>query len=159
MSSKPTKVKAQPNTVADASSPRALAKQLNSQTQKFFELARRGNFEDIARLTTKDFSFIDDRGFVGLRAQCFTSLQSMVSKPSPEDTVLKVKAFTLNDVQTRVYEGVAIETMLYSDNVSVSNKAEARSESFNRTFRVTNVWVKQGEGWQVASTQLTPVSV
>jgi hypothetical protein len=156
MSAKPKK--AQQNTVADAASPRALAKQLNSQTRKFFDLARRGTFEDVARLTTKDFSFIDDRGFMGLAARCFTSLQSMVSNPNPEDTVLKVKEFSLNDVQTRVYEGVVIETMLYSDNVSVRNKAEGRAESFNRTFRVTNVWVKQGEGWQVASTQLTPVS-
>jgi hypothetical protein len=157
MSAKPTKAKQ--SAVADAANPRALAKQLNSQTQKFFDLARRGNFKDIARLTTKDFSFIDDRGFMAAAASCFVSLESMVSNPNPEDTVLKVKEFTLNDVQTRVYEGVVIETMLYNDNVSVRNKAEGRAESFNRTFRVTNVWVKQGEGWQVASTQLTPVSV
>jgi hypothetical protein len=153
------KTKGRQDVVAGAASPQALAKQLNSQTKKFFDLARRGNFKDIARLATKDFSFIDDRGFMMAAARCVVSLESMVSNPNPEGTVLKVKNFSLDDVQTRVYDGVVIETMLYSDNVSVSNKAEARAESFNRTFRVTNVWVKQGEGWQVASTQLTPVSV
>jgi hypothetical protein len=86
-------------------------------------------------------------------------LEDMVSNPNPEATILRVKDFSVNDVRTRVYGDVAIETMLYSDNVSVRNKAEARNESFSRTFRVTNVWVRQGEGWQVASTQLTTVSV
>lgn len=150
--------KGRQDAVAGAASPQALAKQLNGQTQKFFELARRGNFKDIARLTTKDYSFIDDRGFMAAGGACFVSLESMVSNPNPQDTILKVKDFSVSGVQTRVYDGVAIETMLYSDNVSVRNKAEARNESFNRTFRVTNIWVKQGEGWQVASTQLTPVS-
>jgi len=153
------KPKERQDVVADPTSPRALAKQLNGQTKKFFDLARRGNFKDIARLTTKDFSFIDDRGFMAAGSSCFVSLESMISNPNPVDTVLKVKAFSLDDVKTRVYGDVAIETMLYSDNVSVSNKAEARAESFNRTFRVTNVWVRQGEGWQVASTQLTSVTV
>lgn len=141
----------------NATSPRALAKQLNTQTQKFFDLARRGNFKDIARLATKDFSFIDDRGTMALAASCVQSLESMVSNPNPEATILKVRDFNISDVQTRVYGDAVIETMLYSDNVAVSNKTEARNDTFGRTFRVTNVWVRQGEGWQVASTQLTPV--
>lgn len=157
MSARPTK--GRQAVVADAKTRQALVKQLNTQTKKFFDLSRRGNFKEIARLTTKDFSFIDDRGFMAAAGACFESLESIVSNPDPTATVLKVKDFNLADVQTRVYGDVAIETMLYSDNVSVRNKAEARSESFSRTFRVTNVWVKQGDGWQVASTQLTPVRV
>jgi ketosteroid isomerase-like protein len=156
----PTKTaKGRQTAIATTTDTRALAKQLNSQTKKFFDLARRGNFKEIASFTTEDFSFIDDRGVVGLRASCIVSMESMVSNPNPEATILKVKDFSVNDVQTRVYGDMAIETMLYSDNVSVSNKSEARAESFSRTFRVTNVWVRQGGGWQVASTQLTPVSV
>jgi hypothetical protein len=156
----PTKTaKGRQTAIAAATDTRALAKQLNSQTKKFFDLARRGNFKEIVSFATKDFSFIDDRGAMALAASCVQSLESMVSNPNPEATILKVKDFSVNDVNTRFYGDVAIETMLYSDNVSVSNKAEARAESFSRTFRVTNVWVRQGEGWQVASTQLTPVRV
>lgn len=157
MSTKATK--SRQNVVPDATSRQTLVKQLNDQSKKFFELAKRGNFNDIADLATEDFSFIDDRGVMAMRASCIESMQSMVSSQNPEATLLKVKDFNVSNVQTRVYGDAVIETMIYSDNVSIRNKAEARNETFSRTFRVTNVWVRQGDGWQVASTQMTPVRV
>ena len=142
------------------------AKDLNAASQSLFSAVQRGNIAAVAPALAPDFSFIDERGTVSLRANCVASIQSMVSNPPPDlqklglgpvDTKLKVSSFKVGEVQSRTVGTTVIQTMLYTDNVAVDRLRAKTKSSFSRSFRWTNVWVKGAEGYQLAFTQLTPV--
>ena len=112
----------------------------------------RGNVKAIAGVVADDFTFIDDRGVALRGADCLVSIEDMVSNPPPDRDSLSVESFRVSDVNRRVYGDTVIETMLYSDHVVVKRK-DTSDRPFTRSFRLTNVWVRQNGAMKLASTQ------
>ncbi len=136
----------------------ALRKQIEKQRVNFFQSFKRGDSKAIADLAVDDYVFVDERGASLRSAECFENLRETVSNPDPTaDFAVKIRSPKFDDVSTRVFGDTAIESLIYSDSVSVKRDSAAKAEGFNRSFRVTNVWVRQDDAWKLASTQLTPM--
>lgn len=128
-------------------------KALTGQTIQAFT---RGNVAEIAKLASKDFTFVDGRGVQMSASSCFESLADLVSNPNPEGDSLKIKSFKTSEETRRTFGNTVVETLLYTDNVLYRSKKQSEQE-LHRTFRVTNVWVNEHGSLQLVSMQLTPV--
>lgn len=136
------------------------AREVGTATRNFVKATQLGRVKEMAAALAPDFSFIDERGGMVMAAACMSTLEDKVSNPPPEfENVarLKVNSFNMAEVTTRTFGGTVVETMVYTDNVTVRESTSRKVTTFNRSFRWTNVWVEHEGGYKLALTQLTPI--
>lgn len=135
---------------------RFLDREVKALSRDAIRATTAGDIKSLASVVAKDFTFVDDRGVSLSAGACFQSLRDLVSNPAPDRDALQVKSFRTDEVQRRFYGDTVIETMIYKDNVAVKHKG-VRDREFTRSFRLTNVWVREDDSMKLASLQLTPL--
>jgi hypothetical protein len=140
------------------------ADQLNAVSQSYFQAAKEGNLKQLALVLAPEFHFIDEHGKVFAAAGCLGSLEDAVSRPEsdPDPTrpifdkeKIRVNSFDVKDVNTQRIGEVVIETMLYSDNISVQPPKKRTLVTFDRNFRWTNIWAQSDGTFKMVLTQIT----
>jgi len=142
---------------------RLAVKDLNTVSKSFFRAAQAGSVKELFAVAAPDFRFIDEQGQMMAAAACSASLEETVSNPDPTRVLfdkekLTVNSFNVRSVKTQEVGDTVIETMLYSDNVTILPRNKRRTVTFDRNFRWTNVWAKRGDTFKLVLTQLTPVT-
>lgn len=140
---------------------RLSANQLNTASKTFFRAAQQGSIKELVQVVSPEFRFIDEKGQVQRAAACTASIEETVSNPDPTRKIftkdkIKVNSFNVKSVNTQKIGDVVIETMLYSDNVTVQPRNQRKTVTFDRSFRWTNIWAQSNGGFKLMLTQLTP---
>jgi hypothetical protein len=140
---------------------RLSANQLNTASKTFFRAAQQGSIKELAAVVSPDFRFIDEKGQMLRAAACTASIEETVSNPDPTKKTfakekIKVNSFNVKSANTQKIGDVVIETMLYSDNVTVQPRNQKKTVTFDRNFRWTNIWAQSDGGFKLMLTQLTP---
>lgn len=141
---------------------RLSANQLNTASKTFFRAAQQGSVKELAQVVSPEFRFIDEKGQVQRAAACTASIEETVSNPDPTRKAaatkekMKVNSFKVKGVNTQKIGDVVIETMMYSDNVTVQPRNQKKTVTFDRNFRWTNIWAQSDGGFKLVLTQLTP---
>lgn len=142
---------------------RLAVKDLNAVSKTFFRAAQEGSIKRLAEVAAPEFRFIDEQGQMMAAAACSASLEETVSNPDPTRQIfdkekITVNSFNVSSVKTQEIGDTVIETMLYSDNVTVLPRNKRRRVTFDRNFRWTNIWANRGGTFKLVLTQLTPVT-
>jgi ketosteroid isomerase-like protein len=109
--------------------------------QKWAEAEARGDADALAQLTTDDFHVVGPVGFVLDRQQYLGRYQSGFT---PEEV-------RWDEVEVSDHGDAAITV------AAVTQKASFQDQRADGRFRVTHVFVKQGDGWRVAHAHYSPI--
>jgi hypothetical protein len=109
-------------------------------------------------MVTGDFTWIDETGTQMAMASCVESIEDMVSRPPDSElSRLKVDSFKLGGMQARSFGKSVIETLRYTDTVSILDKGSKRPRKEKRDMLVTAVWVTQDKQPRLAALHMSPV--
>ena len=97
----------------------------------------------LERIWADDLTFITLRGDVQTKAQRLADIQSGANRFDSLETT---------DRTVRVYGDTAVMTSL------TTLKGQYMGQEASGQFRVTNVFVRRGAGWQIVSLQMTPIA-
>jgi len=97
----------------------------------------------LERIWADDLTFITLRGDVQTKAQRLADIQSGANRFDSLETT---------DRTVRVYGDTAVMTSL------TTLKGQYKGQEASGQFRVTNVFVRRGGGWQIVALQMTPIS-
>jgi uncharacterized protein (TIGR02246 family) len=97
----------------------------------------------LERIWADDLTFITLRGDVQTKAQRLADIQSGANRFDSLETT---------DRTVRVYGDTAVMTSL------TTLKGQYMGQEASGQFRVTNVFVRRGGGWQIVALQMTPIA-
>ena len=137
------------------------AAEVSTLSDNFFKSAKEGNLRGISEVMSPEFRFIDEQGQMVAAANCSAALEAMVSGPDLSQSFqterIRINSYDIRDAKIMEVGDSIIETMIYSDNVTVQPRNTQEVVTFDRTFRWTNVWTKRDGTLKVALTQLSPL--
>ena len=133
-------------TVAPTSEPSSIEKEILRLEQEWSAADLRNDDAAAERYQAKDLTLINEDG------ELLTKREYDAEEAADS---YKINAYVLTYIKVHVYgDNVAVVTGL-----STVGKGTHRGKDFSGQFRYTNVWVKGPEGWQIVSSQCTPVKV
>ncbi|MBV9626138.1 MAG: nuclear transport factor 2 family protein [Acidobacteria bacterium] len=106
------------------------------------EAALKGDASFLEKNTTRDYEFITGTGSVLTRSEAIETRKS---------GDIKYSSIEASDTKVRVHGNAAIYT------ATVNVKGTFKSNDISGTYRLAQMWVKEGGSWKVANTQSTKV--
>ena len=134
-----------------------LTRRAQSLTSQFVKATHSGDAKLMASMVTGDFTWTDETGTQMMMASCVESIEAMVSRPPDELSRLSVDSFKLGNVQARSFGESVVETLRYTDTVSILDKGSKRPRKEKRDMLVTAVWVTQGKEQRLAALHMSSV--
>ncbi len=122
------------------------AKQAGAAEQQIIELEKRWNNAIQSQDLTQMGQFLADSYFlaVGIQGQ---PLQIVPRERWLENLQFyKIHSHTIDDIKVHVYGDTAVALMLFTQKATVGRTPTDRSAQ----FLLTDIWVKQKDGWRVA---------
>jgi ketosteroid isomerase-like protein len=116
---------------------------LNQLTDQYIAALKGKDMAALERIWADDLTFITLRGDVQTKAQRLADIQSGANRFDSLETT---------DRTVRVYGDTAVMTSL------TTLKGQYKGQEASGQFRVTNVFVKRGGGWQIVVLQMTPIA-
>ena len=116
--------------------------ELNQLTDQYIAALKGKDMAALERIWADDLTFVTLRGDVQTKAQRLADIQSGANKFDSLETT---------DRKVSVYGDTAVMTSL------TTLKGQYKGQEASGQFRVTNVFVKRGGGWQIVSLQMTPI--
>ena len=113
--------------------------------RKYAKAVMQQDVPTLERILADDFVAISSRGEVRNKVQEMDDI-----KPNPD---YKLENFALDDVDVRVFGGVAVVTG------RSTLKASFKGKSSTSNFRYSRVYAKRRDRWEVVSQQLTRMAV
>jgi ketosteroid isomerase-like protein len=102
-----------------------------------------GDVDALDRMATEDFRLVGPLGFVLDKSQWLDRYRS---------GDFATTELSWRDVDVREYGSAAVSIGLQSQ------EAAYQGHPSNGDFRITHVWVREGDGWAIASIQLSPAA-
>ena len=127
---------------AEKAAPAAAEQELTQLADQYTAALKGKDAAALGRLWADDLTFITPAGVVQTKAQRLADIQSGANRFDSLDA---------SDRTVRVYGDVAVMTSL------TTLKGQYGGGKVSGRFRVTNVFVRRGGGWQIVSLQQTPL--
>ena len=112
--------------------------------EKFRSALVKGDVPTLQQIWANDYLFVNPSGEVLTKEQRLANIRSGATKL---ETINQQE-----DTKIRVYQNSAMSTSCETVKGHYSGQPNSGQ------YRVTSVWVKSPEGWQLVSTQMTPVA-
>ena len=143
----PAQTPAQPATQKPAGEKAGMAgnaeQELTQLTDQYIAALKSKDTAALERIWADELTFITLRGDVQTKAQRLADIQSGANRFDSLET---------SDRKVRVYGDTAVMTSL------TTLKGQYKGQEASGQFRVTNVFVRRGGGWQIVSLQMTPIA-
>lgn len=128
--------------VAQTGSP----KEVNGAAQEIIQLEKKWNDTIQRRDRAKMKDFLSDGYFLAIAIDG-RPLQIVPRTNWLENLQFyKIQSYSIDDIKVHVYGDTAVVMMLYTQKATVGRNSMDRSAQ----FLITDIWVKQKEGWRVA---------
>ncbi len=134
-----------------ATSSPAIAQRISDKTtnaveQEIVDLENKWNSAIQRQDATQMEQFLADSYFLAVGVQG-KPLQIVPKKDWLENLKFyKIESFSIDEIKVNVYGGTAVVLMLYTQKAMVGRTPRDRSGQ----FMITDIWVKQKNGWRVA---------
>ena len=125
----------------DSTTEAEVKEMIRNMQQEFDNAELHADTKKLQELLTEDFLSIGPKGFVLDKEQWINRHKQF-----------SYQQLETSDMTIRLYDNTAIVCNIQK------NEATFNSEPVNLTVRVTQVWIRQPEGWQLASIQFSPLT-
>jgi ketosteroid isomerase-like protein len=119
----------------------ATTDQIRTAGDRWVAAELQGDVEALDRMATDDFRLVGPLGFVLDKQQWLDRYRS---------GVFETTSLAWSDVEVRDYGDAAVSIGVQDQEAAFGGAPS------NGSFRITHVWVRDGDQWEIASIQLSP---